>query len=455
MSLSGTLTQTVTPRVIEQPFSHSATASPPLTAAKEVSRRLALHTPEVGAAESWRDVLNPILPTACAVVLSGALLSTAGLCAAQPTDDAALSARALVDAGNTARLQRVLAKARRGEPITVGVIGGSITAGAAASSQEKTYGGLVTQWWGHTFPGLEATFVNAGIGATGSNYGALRAQRGLLSKHPDLVIAEYGVNDGNGEQWAETLEGLVRQTLRQPQQPAVMLMFMMNNAGGNAQEWHGKVGAHYHLPMISLRDALWPEIEAGRMKWEDVEADVVHPNDRGHAYAARFVTSFIESVLRTLPPDDQLPAIEPMPEPLISDLFEHVTLFEAPDLQPVSNNGWALDEANGCWKSDSPGSIVEFEVRGRVVLLMDFHLRGPMGKARVQVDDLPPVVREAWFDQTWGGYRETLEIARFAEPGTHRVRVELLEDKNPESEGHEFRIFGLGGAGVEPGPPRM
>lgn len=38
------------------------------------------------------------------------------------------------------------------------------------------------------------------------------------------------------------------------------------------------------------RSRLWPEIEAGRLKWEDVEADTVHPNDRGHAYAARFIT---------------------------------------------------------------------------------------------------------------------------------------------------------------------
>ena len=34
----------------------------------------------------------------------------------------------------------------------------------------------------------------------------------------------------------------------------------MNNAGGNAQEWHGKVGEHYGLPMVSFRDALWPEV---------------------------------------------------------------------------------------------------------------------------------------------------------------------------------------------------
>ncbi|HPM83543.1 MAG TPA: hypothetical protein PLF81_22720, partial [Candidatus Anammoximicrobium sp.] len=47
-----------------------------------------------------------------------------------------ITSRSVVTAGDTARLQRALAKGRRGEPVTVAVIGGSITAGAGASSRE-------------------------------------------------------------------------------------------------------------------------------------------------------------------------------------------------------------------------------------------------------------------------------------------------------------------------------
>ena len=54
-----------------------------------------------------------------------------------------------------------------------------------------------------------------------------------------------------------------------------------------------------------------------------------------------------------------------------------------------------------------------------------------MGKAKMQVDDAPPVIRDAWFDQTWGGYRATQVLARDLKPGPHRVRIELLEEKNP------------------------
>lgn len=82
---------------------------------------------------------------------------------------------------------------------------------------------------------------------------------------------------------------------------------------------------------------------------------------------------------------------------------------------------------------------------------MDWHIRGPMGQARVRVDERPPVVREGWFDQTWGGYRQTTLLAQDLGPGKHRVRIELLPEQNPQSSGHEFRVLGLGAAGVEAG----
>jgi hypothetical protein len=270
----------------------------------------------------------------------------------------------------------------------------------------------------------------------------------MLGRQPDFVVVEYGVNDTGNQAAAETLEGLVRQVLKQPNAPAVALLFMMTRNGSNAQEWHGKVGRHYGLPMLSFRDALWPEIQAGRIRWEEVEADEVHPNDRGHAEAAGFITVTLEKILKDLPPDAQLPPVQPLPKPLLTDLFEHVALYEAEALKPLKNEGWTFDAKGQCWKSDRPGSRIEFEIEGRIILLMDWHIRGPMGRAKVQVDDLPPVVRDAWFEQTWGGYRQTTELARDLREGKHRVAIEVLPEKNPESTGHEYRVQGLGAAGL-------
>lgn len=389
------------------------------------------------------------------VIASGLLLlcgSTVSL-AVEPSAlvDANLTARTVVSTGDLARLQHVLAKARRGEAVTIGVIGGSITQGASASDAEHRYGNLVARWWREKFPQSTIKFVNAGIGATGSNYGALRAARDLLSAQPDFVVVEYAVNDVSSQDAAETLEGLVRQILKQPNQPAVLLLFMMRRNGNNAQEWFSKVGLHYGLPMISYRDAFWPEIEGGRLKWEDISPDDIHPNNRGHAAAAHFVTARLESTLATLPADDQLASAPSVPAALLTDTFEFTSLMEAAAMRPLVNEGWAYDEATKCWKSTTPGSVLEFEVEGRVIFTMHYVVRGPMGRAKVSVDGAPLQTLDGWFDQTWGGYRQTNRVARDLAPGKHRVRFELSAEKNKGSDGTEFRVLGLGTAGIESG----
>lgn len=367
-----------------------------------------------------------------------------GFCADDP-----LAQRAVVNAGNTARLERVLAKARRGETVTIGVIGGSITQGAKASRAETRYANLVTDWWRQTFPRAKIVLVNAGVGATATNYGALRVQRDLLARNPDFIIVEFAANDRPEQPFAETMEGLVRQILAHPNRPAVLMLSMVKNTGVSAEEWHAKVGRHYDLPMISYRAALWPELEAGRMKWPEIGADDVHPNDRGMALAAGFVTHFLKNTADTLPPDDRLPPIPAIAVPLFTDLFEHTALFEDEALRPTHNVGWSYDPTAKSWTSKQPGSVMEFEASGRWFILMFLRLRADMGMVKVQVDDGPPKTLDAWFPGTWGSYRDIAPLSQKLPPGRHRIKIELLKKKNAESNGSEFRILGLGAAGVE------
>jgi len=367
------------------------------------------------------------------------------VCGAQAFDHAALYPRSLVNTGDLSRVRQVLAKAQRGEKVTVAVIGGSITAGAKATKPERRYGDLIAAWWRNVFPQARIEFVNAGIGATGSNFGALRARRDLLSHTPDFVVVEYAVNDPNTQASAETFEGLVRQILNQPNRPAVVQLCMMHTGGGNAQEWLGKVGRHYDLPIVSYRDALWPEIAAKRIAWEEVMADEVHPNDLGHACAAEYVDNLL-ALAKAQPGAPE--AGRPLPAPLFSDLYERTALFEAPDLKPLGNTGWTFDAKAKGWHSSAPGSVITFEVDGTAIFSMHHVIKRAMGKAQVQVDGGAPVILDGWFSGTWGGYRSTNLLAKGLTPGKHVVRIELLKEKNPGSDGHAFTLYGLGAAGV-------
>jgi len=358
----------------------------------------------------------------------------------------ALVARSLVSMGDTSRLAKAFAKAERGGKFVVGVIGGSITQGAKATAPEHRYANHVAQWWRESFPKAEVSLVNAGIGATGSNYGALRVQRDLLVAQPDFVIVEYACNDGDSPACAETLEGLVRQILKQPQAPAVLILFMTKRTGGNTQEQHARIGAHYHLPMVSFRDGLWPKVKAGELSMDDFLADEVHPNDFGHGIAASCVTHLLKAARSAPATKDNT---DPLPAPLTSDAYEHTALQEAADLKPVASQGWTFRPDLKAWHAERPGSTLELSVKGRSILFMSHVIRGAMGRAKVQVDDLPPKVIDGWFSGTWGGYRSTITLAEGLAPeAPHRIRIELLKDKNPESTGHGFSVYGLGEAGV-------
>ncbi|KAG9094352.1 CRISPR-associated endonuclease/helicase Cas3 [Ceratobasidium sp. UAMH 11750] len=71
--------------------------------------------------------------------------------------------------GTNARLKRVLQKAASGQPINIGVLGGSVTHGhAVVPSQIWT--DLLFAWWNATYPHENNVFVNGAVPATGTAY---------------------------------------------------------------------------------------------------------------------------------------------------------------------------------------------------------------------------------------------------------------------------------------------
>ena len=104
--------------------------------------------------------------------------------------------RGIANRGNQARLKKVMDRAIRGEKLTIGFLGGSITQGSLSSKPTLCYAYRVFDWWKQTFPQAEFTYVNAGIGGTTSHFGVARVQSDLLAYEPDFVkLAEsYGAH---------------------------------------------------------------------------------------------------------------------------------------------------------------------------------------------------------------------------------------------------------------------
>jgi len=345
--------------------------------------------------------------------------------------------RALVSPGDPARLYSVLAKARRGEPICVAAIGGSITAGGKNTKDpERRYVRQVAAWFEKTFPGLKVRFVNAGIGATNSGYGALRVQRDVIAHQPDLVIVEYAVNDFTGAQMEDCYEGVLRQLLSSSTNRAVIELFFMHKDGNNAQAGQTTLGKHYGLPMISFRDAVWPELQAGTIKWETIYDDVVHPNNEGHDIASELLRSSLNAALAKLPvKDSDLPAIAPVPAPLNSNTYERCVLLRGADFKPVSSNGWSFVRSS-VWECGSTGGRFEYDVSGTVLLLGRNIPASAKGRVELVIDGSAP--RPLLHDG------HNLPVAKGLTAGLHRVAIVV----QPFEGADKVQIWWGGAAGL-------
>lgn len=96
---------------------------------------------------------------------------------------------------NLARLKNCMQRAEKGEHLTIGFLGGSITQGSLATEHQKCYAYRVFKWWEEKFSDAEFSYVNGGIGGTGSCFGIARAVPDLLMYQPDVVIVDFSVND--------------------------------------------------------------------------------------------------------------------------------------------------------------------------------------------------------------------------------------------------------------------
>lgn len=301
--------------------------------------------------------------------------------------------RAVVDEGMQERLWKAMNKAAAGGEVVIGYLGGSITQGASSTSPQFGFASRVTEWWKSTFPTASINEINAGIGATGTYVALHRVQDDVLQHNPDVVFVDFAVNDVPHPQLERQFESLIRTILSAPGKPAVVLLYMLNRDGSNMQDIHMAVGWHYRLPMISYRDALWPDLTSGATKWESLFADQVHPNDYGHALAAKIVTGWLATVKeegRGLAVQDA--AVAPLPERTTAAGFGDGEIYQPVQLMPISNTGWEIaDEGlvfKPVWKAVKSGAELEFVVEGTAIGILYCKMNtGKLGQATVQVDD--------------------------------------------------------------------
>ncbi len=357
----------------------------------------------------------------------------------------AIFQRGKISLGNPARILEFIEKIRQGRRIVYGAIGGSITEGAGASCKELRYVEQFAAWLRVHYrnPGIEV--VNAGIGASNSLFGAFRVDKDLLRYSPDLITVEYAVNDTTNPDTAASYEALLRKCLELSPDTAVILISTMNYLGENKQHLHIPAGSHYQLPMISYRDAVYPEVSAGRIAWSDISPDTVHPDNQGHTLIKDMLVMLMQEL-------ETAPAADPVPLPAYLDpaaaKYAHVRIADAGSMEVLTCTGWQTGPHKGGysgWQTNDPAALLEVRFSGRYIAIGCQQYAGDFGRALATIDDRPPVMLEGYFQKlpnnAWaGGHTVLTVLANDLADGSHILRVRMLSERHPDSSGHSFDI---------------
>ena len=278
--------------------------------------------------------------------------------------------RSLLSTGDMTRMADVFQKAQNGEDITVAYIGGSITEGYNAGTTEF-YAKTCTDLLQGYFPDITVTGVNAGISGTPSLLGNLRLERDVLSADPDIVFVEFAVNDGQTAEYKNAYESLVRTLLTQDKDIAVVLLFTVHDSGYTCQEHMSKIGENYGLPMISVHDSVYEEIEAGRMTWQDYSDDQSHPNAYGHKCITDFVDNYYQKVLPVVA-ENVGEVNKELPEPVFSGKYMNMHYMDSANMENVELDNFTQYDThdrfhNGWFYKSTEGGSMKFTVNCSVL----------------------------------------------------------------------------------------
>lgn len=354
-----------------------------------------------------------------------------------------LNARGIINEGNLARFKKVMEKATK-ESITIGFIGGSITQGSLSSKPSTCYAYRVFEWWEKKFQ-KQFTYINAGIGATTSQFGVARLESDLLSYEPDVVFLEYSVNDEETEKFQQTFEGCVRKILSSQSKPA---LFMFNNVqydtGVNAQGIHNEIGIYYDLPIVSMRESIYQAIVDGEIATSEITPDNLHPNDLGHELVAGVITHLLDVIYEKITPTEV--ALEfTVPKTYTKNNYGHTVRYNNKSLTPVLQ-GFVKDDAmqdhitdifkNG-WTANKVGDCISFEFEGDKISVLyrkSIHQPAPIARAVIDGNQAQAVILDANFTETWGDKLELQDVFVSERYRKHTLTITIVETKIDASE---------------------
>lgn len=342
--------------------------------------------------------------------------------------------RSLITTGDTTRMANVLDRAAKGEEITVAYIGGSITEGYHDNltlAEDEKWAKMTNNWLSEQYPEATFNYVNAGLSGTPSILGNLRLERDVLVSDPDIVFIEFAVNDGDATAYHNAYESMVRTLLTQDKDIAVVLLFTIVENGHTCQEYMTKVGENYDLPMISLPNSLWVEMQEGRMTWDDYSGDQSHPHVEGGKYIRDYIIYYFQQVMENGATGE---VDKTLPEPVYSGDYMNMSFLESTNLDveiegfvEYDTHHWFND---GWFYKGTDGAKMSFDITcKKLAMVFKANNSDVYGEAEIYIDGELYTTVSSNMESGWNNPEQSY-IINETESAAHTVEI-VVEGGTP------------------------
>lgn len=218
------------------------------------------------------------------------------------------------------RLPRSVSRLVNRQPLSIVVLGDSISAGANASDlfdappYQPPYPELVRRQLAERFRN-EVTLTDLAVGGTDTGWGVTQIDS-VIAAQPDLVILAFGMNDAAGrsaESYQENTRAIIAGVREQlPDCEFILVASMLGN-----RDWVRLTPERFPeyrdalqelvAPGIALADltAIWTRFLELKQDWDQSGNGVNHPNDFGHRVYAQVITALLDP--RGIPDATPLP----------------------------------------------------------------------------------------------------------------------------------------------------
>ena len=205
-------------------------------------------------------------------------------------------------------LPRTIQRLKQKQPLSIVVLGDSISTGLNASAVGKGapfqpgYPELVRHHLAETYKS-EVSLTNLSVGGTDTKWGLTQLEK-VVEARPQLVILAFGMNDSAGrsaEEYQANTRAMIAGIREQlPDAEFILVATMLGNPNWTrlAHELFPQYRdalAKLSGPGIALADltSIWSGFHALKQDWDQTGNGVNHPNDFGHRVYAQVITALL------------------------------------------------------------------------------------------------------------------------------------------------------------------